>query len=117
MNPKRGDRAAPPPADGEYDIRFASNDAAGGWEHLARQAPRNLRHAYDAIRSSPRARDNPDRQHRLKGRLGSATFKGQSVEQWQYEVTAAGRIWYLIDDANRTAWVIHAGTGHPKATD
>ncbi len=31
--------------------------------------------------------------------------------------TGGGRIWYLIDESNRTAWVIYAGTGHPKATD
>ncbi|WP_261555910.1 hypothetical protein [Frankia tisae] len=98
MSPKRGDRAAAPPTDGEYDIRFATSDAADGWEHLARQAPGNLRQAFDAIRSSPCARDNPGRHHRLKGTFGTATFKGQTLERWQYEVTSGGRIWYLIDD-------------------
>ncbi|KPM53421.1 hypothetical protein CcI49_30605 [Frankia sp. CcI49] len=117
MSPKRGERAAPPPSGGEYDIRFASNNAAEGWEQLAGQAPNNLRRAFDAIRSRPRSRDAPDRQHRLKGSLGTAVFKGQPLERWQYEVTTGGRIWYLVDDASRTVWVIHAGTGHPKATD
>ncbi|WP_250281967.1 MULTISPECIES: hypothetical protein [unclassified Frankia] len=117
MSPKREDRAAPPPTSSEYDICFATNEAADGWEHLARQAPGNLRRAFDTIRSLPRIRGNPDRHHRLKGALGTATFKGQTLERWQYEVTSGGRIWYLIDDSNRTAWVIYAGTGHPKATD
>jgi phosphoglycolate phosphatase-like HAD superfamily hydrolase len=36
---------------------------------------------------------------------------------WQYEVTGGGRIWYLIDDTRRTAWITYAGTGHPKAAD
>lgn len=39
------------------------------------------------------------------------------MEQWQYEVTSGGRIWYGIDDAKRTIWMTHAGTGHPKATE
>lgn len=33
------------------------------------------------------------------------------------EVTGGGRIWDLLDDADRTAWITYAGTGHPKATD
>lgn len=28
-----------------------------------------------------------------------------------------GRIWYLVDETNRTVWVTFAGTGQPKATD
>jgi hypothetical protein len=52
-----------------------------------------------------------------KGSLGTATWKGEALEQWQFEVTGGGRIWYVIDDTKRTAWIIYAGTGHPKATD
>ncbi|MFI9385675.1 hypothetical protein [Kutzneria sp. NPDC052558] len=117
MSPKRGDRAAPPPIADEYDIRFVTSEAADGWENLSRQAAGNLRRAYERIRATPRALDIPDRQHRLKGKLGTAAFKGQELERWQYEVTGGGRIWYLIDDQTRTAWITYAGTGHPKATD
>ncbi|MFG2692751.1 hypothetical protein ACIHEI_36150 [Kitasatospora sp. NPDC051984] len=117
MSPKRGDRAAPPPIGCEYDLRFANAEAADGWDHLSRQAASNLRRAFEKIRATPRAGDNPDRQHRLKGQLGTGIFKGREVERWQYEVTGGGRIWYLLDDANRTAWITYAGTGHPKATE
>jgi hypothetical protein len=117
MSPKRGDRAAPPPVGGEYDIRFAATEAVTGWEQLSRQAANNPRRAYERIRASPRALDSPDRQHRLKGNLGTTSFKGQSLERWRYEATGGGRVWYLLDDANRTAWITCAGTGHPKATD
>jgi hypothetical protein len=61
--------------------------------------------------------DNPERHHRLKGRLGATNFKGQILAVWQYEVTGGGRLWYAIDDIGRTAWLTFAGTGHPKATD
>ncbi|MFJ8622992.1 hypothetical protein ACIRD3_09095 [Kitasatospora sp. NPDC093550] len=117
MSPKRGDRAAPPPTGAEYDLRFANSEAAEGWEQLGRQAAGDLRRAFERIRAEPRAFDNPARQHRLKGSLGTAAFKGQALERRQYEVTGGGRIWYLLDDANRTAWITYAGTGHPKGTD
>ena len=32
MSPKRGDRAAPPVIDGEYDVRFA-NTRAAQWQY------------------------------------------------------------------------------------
>jgi hypothetical protein len=117
VSPKRGDRAAPPSIAGEYDIRFANNAAAVGWEDLARHAPANLRRAFEAIRVNPRSVSSPERHHRLKGRLGTTTWKGSEYERWQYEVTGGGRIWYLIDDDRRTAWITYAGTGHPKETD
>lgn len=117
MSPKRGDRVAPPPVNGEYDIKYAKSAAATGWEELSRQSPGNLRRAYEAIRENPRSKIDPTRQHRLKGDLGRATWKGQPCERWQYEVTGGGRIWYLIDDENGTVWLDYAGTGHPKATD
>lgn len=117
MSPKRGDRAAPPPVDTEFDLRFANSAAADGWEHLARQVPANLRRAYDAIRAAPRSHVSPDRQHRLKGSLATGAWKGQPHERWQYEVTGGGRVWYLIDDERRIAWITFAGTGHPRETD
>ncbi|GAA1411511.1 hypothetical protein GCM10009639_63200 [Kitasatospora putterlickiae] len=117
MSPKRGDRAAPPPVEDEYDLRFAGSDAATGWDQLTHHAATGLRRAFDRIRADPRATDNPARQHRLKGRLATALFKGQELERWQYQVTGGGRIWYLVDTPNRTAWITYAGTGHPKETD
>jgi hypothetical protein len=117
MSPRRGERAASPPVGGEYDLRFASSEAADGWEELGRQAAGNLRRAFDAIRADPRARSSPERHHRLKGSLGTTVWKGARLERWQYEVTGSGRIWYVIDDRRRIAWITYAGAGHPKTTD
>jgi hypothetical protein len=108
---------AGPPRPDEYDLRFANGDAAKGWEELCRQAPGNARTAYDAIRADPRPTPATARQHRLKHALAWGRHNGRVLEQWQYEVTGAGRVWYLIDDESRTAWLVHAGTAHPKATD
>lgn len=42
---------------------------------------------------------------------------GEPLEQWQYEVTAGGRIWYCIDARGGTVWMTGASPGHPKATE
>lgn len=117
MSPKRGDRAAPPRVGQEYDIRFDNAESAKGWEELASCAPANLRRAFEGIRDAPRPNPPTERHHRLRGSLATAARRGDILEQWQYEVTGAGRLWYLVDDATRTVWVTYAGPGHPKATD
>jgi hypothetical protein len=117
VSPKRGDRAAPPPKAGEYDVRFADNQVAAGWEQLCAQAAGNTRRAWEAIVVDPRPKPPSERHHQLKYALATRAYRGRILEQWQYEVTGGGRIWYLIDDATRTVWLTYAGIGHPKATD
>lgn len=117
MSPKRGDRVAPPARSNEYELRFATNDAAKGWEELCRQAAGNTRVAFEAIRSCPCLLPATERQHRLKHDLARGTHGGRRLEQWQYEVTGGGRVWYLVSHETRTVWLVHAGPGHPKATD
>lgn len=46
-----------------------------------------------------RPRERTDRQHPLKGTLGTRTVNGEDMEQWQYEVTGGGRLWYVIEVA------------------
>ena len=113
--PKRKERVAPPPAKDGWDIRYATNDAVDGWELIARSAPANLRVAWERMTTDPRAHDS--RQHRLKGELRSRQVNDVVMEQWQYEVTAGGRIWYCIDDTKRTIRLTEASPGHPKATE
>lgn len=113
--PKRRERIAPPPAAGGWDFRYATGDAVKGWEKVCAVAPRNARVAWEKITADPRERT--DRQHPLKGSLGSRTVNGETLEQWQYEVTGGGRLWYVIDDKNKTVWLTEATTGHPKPTE
>jgi hypothetical protein len=98
-------------------IRLIDRQAARGWQALLARAPENLDRAWVAITADPRSRDNPSRQHRLKYDLTSVKVDGVVLEQWQYEVTGGGRIWFAIDDERRTLWITQAGTGHPKKTD
>jgi hypothetical protein len=96
-------------------VRFADRQAAQGWQHLLAQALESMDRAWVAMTSDPRAVDR--RQHPLRGALSIAKVGGKALEQWQYEATGSGRIWYAIDDESRTLWITLAGTGHPKQTD
>ncbi|MGI5503244.1 hypothetical protein [Lentzea sp. CA-135723] len=60
---------------------------------------------------------NTTRHHRLKGDLARLDVDGVERDQWQYEVTAGGRIWFVVLEERKTVWVTRAGTGHPKLTD
>lgn len=106
---------APPPASGGWDFRYATNDAVKGREQICSAASANARNAWGRITTDPPQRDS--RQHPLKGSLGSRAVNGVEMEQWQYEVTAGGRVWYCIDDDRRTVWMTAASVGHPKATE
>ena len=73
------------------------------WTHLSRD-PRDRR-------------TNPDRVHRLQGDLSTRDVRGQELEQWQHEVTGAGRVWYCPEDTRRVVHITKATKGHPKETD
>ena len=118
MSPKRGDRVAPP-ADPTHrrDLRFATTEAVKGWDALCQQAPANTLTAWAELRTRPDVPAPTSRHHQLKGSLATAAHGGTTMEQWQYEVTAGGRLWYLVDIARRTLWMKAASTGHPKGTE
>lgn len=114
---KKGDRVPRPPVGDDWDIVFANNPATKGWVELCAKATANCAKLHDLLRTDPRNRDAPHRHHRLKGELSVVNIKGRQVEQWQHEVTGASRVWFGIDDANRTIYVTLAEVGHPKKTD
>jgi hypothetical protein len=117
MPAKRGDRVAPPRRPDGWEARFATNDAAKGWEELCQAARSNTWEAWIVLTERPCSPENPARQHRLRGDLCSRDVRGRVLDQWQYEVTAGGRIWYCPDPDRRIVWVVQAGTGHPKITE
>jgi hypothetical protein len=113
--PRRRERVAPPPKPGGWDFRYANNDAASGWEKVCAAASASARIAWERITADPRQRS--ERQHPLKGNLGTRIVNAESLEQWQYEVTGGGRLWYCIDDTRHLVWLTDAMPGHPKATE
>jgi hypothetical protein len=117
MPAKRGDRVAPPGSPTGWEARFATSEAAKGWEELCRTARSNTWEAWIVLTERPTAPENPARQHRLRGQLACHFVAGQELEQGQYEVTAGGRIWYCPEPHRRIVWIVAARTGHPKATE
>lgn len=117
MSPKRGDRVAPPAVGDEWEVRFATSEAAKGWEDLCRQAPENTAKAWHEMRTCPAPYAQTPRHERLKGAFASGTHGGRTLAQWQIEVTSGGRIWYLLDVEKRVVWLQMASTRHPKVTE
>ena len=113
--PKRRERVAPPPRPTGWDFRYGTSSAVDGWAQVCSATSANARVAWERLTDDPRARS--ERQHPLRGDLGSREVNGRVLEQWQYEVTAGGRVWYCIDDERRTVWLTDAMVGHPKATE
>lgn len=112
---KRGERVAPPPEPGDWDLKFATSHAVKGWEELSRSAPGNANVCFEQLRSDPKRRDA--RQQELKGALGKVVIGGAELAQWQYEITGAGRVWYGVDETKKIVWLTKASVGHPKAAD
>jgi hypothetical protein len=117
VSPKRGDRVAPPPGPGDWDIRFKENEAVKGWEELCQQAAANTLAAWNTMRHNPVPLVPSRRHHRLHHALATGMVKGRVLDRRQIEVTGGGRVWYLVDHASTIVWIDHAGPGHPKATD
>ncbi len=115
---KRRRRAAPPPKrSGGYEIWFANNDAEKGWEELFEARPVQLRAAWEALDEDPVPLLQNKRHHRLSHIYATAQVNEKKLEQWQYEVTAGGRIWYCVDREKKIVWITLASTKHPKMTD
>ncbi len=112
MTTRRGDPIERPTP---WTVRAADLTAGKGWDALAAQRPEAADRAWVAITSEPRRTDS--RQHQLKGSFGTVSVAGTPMEQWQYEATAGGRVWYAIDDEHRTLWVTEAGTAYRKQTE
>ncbi|MFD0205128.1 MULTISPECIES: hypothetical protein [Saccharothrix] len=117
MPAKRGDRVAPPGRPGHWEARFATSEAAKGWEDLCQAARSNTWEAWIVLTERPTTPENAARHHRLKGAFATREIGGRTLVQWQYEVTAGGRIWFCPDPDKRVVWVVSASTGHPKATE
>lgn len=113
--PGRRQRVPRPAVGDDWQLRFLKNPAVRGWDDLCGKAPEAAARAYDLLQHDPRQRT--ERNHPLRGELGTGTVAGRELERWQHEVTGAGRLWFLIDDDNRTVWVELVTLGHPKATE
>jgi hypothetical protein len=118
MTSKRGGKIPRPIAKNEWTPRFGNREAARSWDELlnSKLKPALIRF-WETVVNDPRSIENPSRHHQLKGSLSTRTQNGVVLEQWQHEISGAGRIWFLIDEDNLTVWVVHVGAGHPSKTE
>lgn len=111
---KRGDRASRPTSTTDWSIRFDSREAADTWDSLLGTHANALARFWDEVTREPRQKS--ERLHQLKADFAFRVRAGVSLEQWQYEFSGAGRIWYCIDDSSRCVWLTAVQAGHPGAT-
>ena len=88
--------------------------------------------AWEQLATDPTAQST--RQTRMKGSLATTVYQGKTYDRWQHEVTAGGRIWYVVEDPTeggskkperrgrgprpkRRVLVEAVHIGHPKATE
>lgn len=113
----RGPRVPAPAVRDQRDLRFADTKAAENWARLCNVAAGNCAAMHAHLSTDPRHAINPGRHHRLLGELGSGRHGGREMEQWQYEITGSGRVWFLIDDERHRVWLTLVVQGHPSETD
>jgi hypothetical protein len=110
--PKRGERVAPPPRPGEWELRFS--DGADDWEKLVANIPSAALACYEALSKDPVSYSQ--RQKQLRGEFSTRKVRGKPLEQWQYEATGGGRVFYCPDRDRRIVWITEVHIGSPKKT-
>jgi len=116
MTGKRGSQAIRPAKNHEWTIRYTSREVAEGWENLCKQQAGVIATLYDQLTDDPRHIVNYARQGQLTGDLRVANQHGELLDQWQYELSKGGRVWYAIDDKTRVVWITKASASHPNET-
>jgi hypothetical protein len=104
--PQRGYR--PPP--GSYRVFALNRQVLWDWIETARTAKRSLQRCFAHITETPL-------QRLPNGRCGPLHGTFAARGWWQYEITAAGRVWYVIDQSQREVTVLRVTLTHPRETD
>lgn len=111
---KRGELVPRPPKKIEYELRFATSEAARGWRDLTSTIRNAMTDTRDFLTSTPLTTTPTN--YRLRGELGTIDRGGEAFERWQHKPTARGtaRVWYVVD--GRTVFLEHVHTNHPNET-
>ena len=98
-------------------LRAASRAAERQWNDAKASEQELITAVRDRLTTGPMDRsDNPNRTHRLKPPLDLGVAGQQKLPQWQHEFSAAGRIWYGIDQVEHTVWITRVSLGPPRET-
>lgn len=74
MAPKRNDRVAPPGRPGAWEARFATSEAAKGWEELCRTSRSNTWEAWVVLTERPTTPENPSVSRGFAGNWAVAMY-------------------------------------------
>jgi hypothetical protein len=96
-----------------WEPRFATSEAAKGWEELCREPAAPIGEAWGVLAERPTRPHRPARHHRLRGQLADREIGGRTLQQWQHDVAGGGRIWYRPDVERRVVWIVAASPLHP----
>ncbi len=110
---KRGDLVAPPPRQGEWQIRHG-RDSCAEWDEICSSKPGPTRDAWDVLSKDPRSGLPRKDQHQMKGDLAHHEWEGVRLEQWQIELPCGIRVRYVINDQKRSVLLVRVFTCHPK---
>lgn len=110
----------------DYCIVLNGPSVEKGWRDCIAQVRNAMVEAWERLTEAPAERS--ERQYQLAGELAARTLDGKRLPQWQYKISDAGRLRYLVDDApvvdNRgrrqfagRVIVVAADPGHPGDTD
>lgn len=115
MAAKRGELVPRPPRKNEYEIRYATANAAKGWQDLAVTIRNSLAEAWDFLTRSPLAVTPTN--YPLRGEVGTIARGGKTHERWQHKPTLRGtaRIWFFVED--HTVYLERAGAHQSSERD
>lgn len=104
-------------ASADWKIKPASAQAEKQWNKAKEKEPDLMAKEKERLENRPLERgDNPGRTHKLRGPLSTRMVGRVRYDQWQHEISSAGRVWYCVDRKNRIVWITQVSLGHPKDT-
>jgi len=102
----------------EWEIVPISRSVEKAWDLATQLAPDLVEKVLGKLSQKPLDREgNPRRTHKLKGKLASRTIGSKVLEQWQFEFSASGRVWYCVDVTSKIVYVTAISLSHPKQTE
>lgn len=117
---KQQDVVPRPLKNNEYEIHYATREAASGWMNLQATTRNAAVEAWDFLTKNPK--QEGDRCYRLQGDLGIVLVDRASHERWQYKPTGGSRIWYVVIDSEKGSktpgkvLLERVTTAHPNET-
>jgi hypothetical protein len=101
-----------------WRIRPVSRRAERQWRDVEAEQPGIIDDLRWRLHRDPLDRSRaPNKLYRLKGDLRHVSVGDKRLDQWQYKLSRAGRVWFAVDAEERTVWICRISLTHPKLTE